>query len=111
MPRQSGCKKDDRATDVFMAHDVWHDCMQVVGNVEPIQTTPSEDCLVVNVWRPLIIEPGVKLPVMVWIHGGGFVGGGTSIPWYDVALLPVRTLSSLVSTTGLVVSASSRIPL
>ncbi len=35
----------------------------------------SEDCLYLNVWRPADVEPGAKLPVMVWIHGGGFTGG------------------------------------
>ena len=36
---------------------------------------PSEDCLFLNVWRPASATPGAKLPVMVWIHGGGFVFG------------------------------------
>lgn len=35
----------------------------------------SEDCLYLNVWLPAGIRPVSKLPVMVWIHGGGFVGG------------------------------------
>jgi para-nitrobenzyl esterase len=40
-----------------------------------ISKTSSEDCLFVNVWRPAGAEPGAKLPVMVWIHGGAFVFG------------------------------------
>ncbi|WP_234573565.1 carboxylesterase/lipase family protein [Rhodohalobacter sp. 614A] len=35
----------------------------------------SEDCLFLNIWKPAGIEEGADLPVMVWIHGGAFVGG------------------------------------
>jgi len=43
----------------------------------------SEDCLYLNVWRPAGVKAGAKLPVMVWIHGGGFVRGTGSAPQYD----------------------------
>jgi para-nitrobenzyl esterase len=40
-----------------------------------IQAGSSEDCLFLNIWRPAGAAQQAKLPVMVWIHGGAFVGG------------------------------------
>jgi len=42
----------------------------------------NEDCLNLNVWTPTL--DGGKRPVMVWLHGGGFMAGSaTELPSYD----------------------------
>ncbi len=58
------------------------DCMQkpFPSDAAPLGTTPAEDCLYANVWRPKAAKG--KLPVLVWIYGGGFVNGGASPPTY-----------------------------
>ncbi len=54
-------------------------CMQ--GNIYPDMifhdAGPSEDCLHLNLWMPAN-PPSAKLPVMVWIYGGGYQAGATS---------------------------------
>src|SRR6202008_1712629 len=54
-------------------------CMQgkVYGEPKYPDPSPSEDCLTLNVWVPLQHD-SQKLPVMVWIHGGGFAAGAGS---------------------------------
>ncbi len=71
-------------TGVRPATAYGHDCMQkpFPSDAAPLGTEPAEDCLVVNVWRPAQ-NTGAKLPVMVWIYGGGFVNGGSSPAVYD----------------------------
>lgn len=58
-----------------------NDCMQVPfpSDAAPLGTPPAEDCLYANVWAP---KGARRLPVVVWIYGGGFVNGGSSPPTY-----------------------------
>jgi para-nitrobenzyl esterase len=41
----------------------------------------APECLSLNVWTPDLGSGG--LPVLVWIHGGGFTNGTPSSSWYD----------------------------
>ncbi len=71
-------------TAVRAATQFGADCMQhpFGGDAAPLGVTPAEDCLYLNVWRPAA-STRKPLPVMVWIHGGGFVNGGSSPAMYD----------------------------
>jgi para-nitrobenzyl esterase len=68
-------------TGVRPAKEFGAHCMQ--GKVYGDMTFPdggnSEDCLTLNIWTPAK-KADAKLPVMVWIYGGGFAAGGTSEP-------------------------------
>lgn len=56
-------------------------CMQI-GVSMPGEAPPStsEDCLYLNIWRPDTGDTG--LPVLVWIHGGGWTNGSAAMPLY-----------------------------
>ncbi|MGH7071531.1 MAG: carboxylesterase/lipase family protein [Acetobacteraceae bacterium] len=75
---------------VLHADHYGSDCIQ---NGDPRPT--SEDCLYLNIWVPE--HPSVRkgehlgqLPVMVFIHGGGFNSGSGAEPWYRGASLARR---------------------
>lgn len=54
--------------------------LKLFAGVEP--QPMSEDCLVLNVWTPALAD-GRKRPVMFWCHGGAFIAGSGSSPWYE----------------------------
>lgn len=46
----------------------------------PEPAVPGDGTLNVNVFTP---DPDASLPVLVWIHGGGYTEGSPASPWYD----------------------------
>lgn len=58
--------------------------LRVEGGITliPEHSVAGDDTLSVNVWTP-DLDPEAALPVVVWIHGGGFVSGSPASPWYD----------------------------
>ena len=61
--------------------------LSLEGGGDPGPT--SEDCLYLNVWTPRA-EPGARLAVMVWLHGGALIFGAGGLPLYDGSALARR---------------------
>lgn len=49
----------------------------------PEPSVPGDATLNVNVFTPAPGDVEAALPVLVWIHGGGYVAGSPASPWYD----------------------------
>jgi para-nitrobenzyl esterase len=74
-----------RRADAFGAQ-----CMQVpLFDDIVFDRAPSEDCLYLNLWTPAA-DASAKLPVMVWIHGGGYQVGASHEPRHDGVSLARR---------------------
>ncbi|MDR0310287.1 MAG: carboxylesterase family protein [Acidobacteriota bacterium] len=71
-------------TDIKQTVAFGNSCMQNMNTARSMGDTSeiSEDCLYLNVWSPAA-RASDRLPVLVWIYGGGFTGGMTSVPMYD----------------------------
>lgn len=50
---------------------------------EGMDYTYSEDCLFLNIWKPENAAEGDKLPVLFYIHGGGYTGGCANEKHFD----------------------------
>jgi para-nitrobenzyl esterase len=71
-------------TGIRKADQFRPECMQPTFRRPGAQSAPvpSEDCLYLNVWTAAK-SADARLPVMVWIYGGSFMGGSGSQPGYD----------------------------
>jgi para-nitrobenzyl esterase len=71
---------------VYTANKMPAECVQGLrnNNIDHYFTDEdaAEDCLYLNIWEPGSARPSQKLPVIVWIYGGGFTQGSSSMPVY-----------------------------
>ena len=86
-PQPAPAWKGERDAGKFGAH-----CAQgrVFDDMIFQDGAASEDCLFLNVYVPATATVKSRLPVMFWIHGGGYSGGGSSEPRHNGDFLPLK---------------------
>lgn len=109
IPNWTGIRKSEWKKDPFQPLDLPRISSILRGDNEgsPKHTSyqddhlMSEDCLYLNIWKPENVEQrdGKQLPVLVWVYGGGFIFGSSSIPINDGARLASKTGCIVVSIT------------
>ena len=70
-PQPADSWKDTREAKAFGAY-----C--AAGKSTNGPRSEAEDCLFINVWRPSNVSADARLPVYVFIHGGGFINGSSN---------------------------------
>jgi para-nitrobenzyl esterase len=86
-PEPAAKWKGERDATKFGAH-----CAQnhVFDDMVFQDAGPSEDCLFLNIYAPADTTDKSRLPVMFWIHGGGYRGGASSEPRHNGDFLPLK---------------------
>ncbi|KAI1852942.1 hypothetical protein JX265_012970 [Neoarthrinium moseri] len=81
------------------------DILQTVAALGPPGTlVESEDCLSINVQVPSGVSPDAKLPVVFWIHGGGWVSGSSGGVTNTTALADAQWQGARLSLFGFLAS-------
>ncbi|KAJ6468686.1 sterol esterase [Mycena vitilis] len=87
-------------------------CLQQVMSIPPLippnafyAGPESEDCLTLNVFAPRSAAPGSKLPVLVWLFGGGFMVGSSS----DTDMRPTVERSIAIGEPVIIVTPNYRL--
>lgn len=89
-------RKLEPSESIIHALDFGYSCVQPIDEIELASLRPQgEDCLTLNIWSRN--TESEKKPVMVFIHGGGYIGGGSSDPLYDGKNFPKRNDVVMVS--------------
>lgn len=72
---------------VYHADRLAPECIQVLRrhNLNHYfgEEATSENCLYLNIWASPNAKAGAKIPVVVWIYGGGFTLGSSGMAMYD----------------------------
>lgn len=92
-------------SDIFDATHLPATCWQteqIVYNLEAEKiwspnTNCSEDCLYLNIWVPVNNSHKQPMAVLVWIYGGGFVTGSSTLDIYDGKILAATNNVIVVS--------------
>jgi para-nitrobenzyl esterase len=77
--------KAAQRTDILTANKFGPSCPQASPQAFEAPAGNSEDCLTINIFTPARMDE--RLPVMVWIHGGGLISGTAADPLYDGSAL------------------------
>ena len=77
--------KAAQRAEIFVANKLGPSCPQASERTFEAPIRNSEDCLTINIFTPARMDE--RLPVMVWIHGGGLIAGTGRDPLYDGSAL------------------------
>src|SRR6516225_191086 len=77
--------KAPQRAEIFAADRFGPSCPQASERTFEAPIRNSEDCLTINIFTPARMDE--RLPVMVWIHGGGLIAGTGRDPLYDGSAL------------------------